>query len=303
MMLRDKVALVTGAGRGIGREIALLMAAHGAKVVVNDLGGSAKGDGTDRGPAEEVAREIEKAGGEAVANFDTVSTWKSAHAMVEQAIDRWGKIDIVVNNAGILRDRMFWKMSEEEWDAVLDVHVKGHFCVTRAAINQMKEKGFGRVINFTSTSGLIGNIGQTNYGAAKMAVVGLTRNLALEMQRYGVTVNAISPFAWTRMIGTIPTETDAQKARVEKIKQMSPAHVAPLAVFLASDAAAGISGQIFGVRAKEIILFSLPRPVRTLGRAEGWTPEDLAEIIPGTFESAFSPLRVSAQEFPHDPLV
>jgi NAD(P)-dependent dehydrogenase (short-subunit alcohol dehydrogenase family) len=223
--------------------------------------------------------------------------------MVEQAIDRWGKIDIVVNNAGILRDRMFWKMSEEEWDAVLDVHVKGHFCVTRAAINQMKEKGFGRVINFTSTSGLIGNIGQTNYGAAKMAVVGLTRNLALEMQRYGVTVNAISPFAWTRMIGTIPTETDAQKARVEKIKQMSPAHVAPLAVFLASDAAAGISGQIFGVRAKEIILFSLPRPVRTLGRAEGWTPEDLAEIIPGTFESAFSPLRVSAQEFPHDPLV
>ncbi len=303
MMLKDKVALVTGAGRGIGREIALLMARHGARVVVNDLGVSAKGEGADRSPAEEVVREIEEAGGEAVANFDTVSAWDSAHAMVQQAVDRWGKLDIVVNNAGILRDRMFWKMSEEEWDAVLDVHVKGHFCVTRAAISRMKENGFGRVINFTSTSGLIGNIGQTNYGAAKMAVVGLTRNLALEMQRYGVTVNAISPFAWTRMIGTIPTETDAQKARVEKIKKMSPAHVAPLAVFLASDAAAGITGQIFGVRAKEIILFSLPRPLRTLGRTEGWTPEDLAEIIPGAFESAFSPLRVSAQEFPHDPLV
>ena len=302
-MLRDKVALVTGAGRGIGREIALLMAAHGAKIVVNDLGGSEKGEGQDRGPADEVVREIEKQGGEAVANPDTVATWEGGRAMVQQALDRWGKIDIVVNNAGILRDRMFWKMSEEEWDLVLDVHLKGHFCVTRAAINHMKTAGFGRVINFTSTSGLIGNLGQTNYGAAKMAIAGLTRNLALEMQRYGVTVNAISPFAWTRLIGTIPTGTDAQKARVEKIKQMSPAHIAPLVVFLASEAAAEITGQIFGVRAKEIILFSVPRPVRTIGRTEGWTPEDLAEVIPGAFGSSFFPLTVSAQEFPNDPLI
>ena len=303
MMLKDKVALVTGAGRGIGREIALLMASHGARVVVNDLGGSEKGVGSDSSPAAEVVREIEKAGGEAAANFDTVVTWDGGRAMVQEALDRWGKIDIVVNNAGILRDRMFWKMSEEEWDAVLNVHLKGHFCVTRAAINHMKEGGYGRIINFTSTSGLIGNIGQTNYGAAKMAIVGLTRNLALETQRYGITANAISPFAWTRMIGTIPTETDAQKARVEKIKQMSPAHIAPLAVFLASEGAAEVTGQIFGVRAKEIILFSLTRPVRTLGRQEGWTPEDIAEVIPGAFASSFSPLRVSAQEFPYDPLV
>ncbi len=302
-MLKEKVALVTGAGRGIGREIALLMAAHGAKVVVNDLGGSEKGEGQDRGPADDVVGEIEKQGGEAVANPDTVATWEGGRGMVQQALDRWGKIDIVVNNAGILRDRMFWKMSEEEWDLVLDVHLKGHFCVTRAAINHMKAAGFGRVINFTSTSGLIGNLGQTNYGAAKMAIAGLTRNLALEMQRYGVTVNAISPFAWTRLIGTIPTGTDAQKARVEKIKQMSPAHIAPLAVFLASDSAAEITGQIFGVRAKEIILFSVPRPVRTIGRIEGWTPEDLAEIVPGAFGSSFFPLTVSAQEFPNDPLI
>ncbi|MFQ5457783.1 MAG: SDR family NAD(P)-dependent oxidoreductase, partial [Myxococcota bacterium] len=161
MMLRDKVALVTGAGRGIGREIALLMAARGARVVVNDLGGSEKGEGRDSGPAVEVVQEIEKQGGEAVANGDTVATWAGGHAMVQAALDRWGKIDIVVNNAGILRDRMFWKMSEEEWDLVLDVHLKGHFCVTRAAINHMKTAGFGRVINFTSTSGLIGNLGQT----------------------------------------------------------------------------------------------------------------------------------------------
>ncbi len=303
MMLRDRVVLVTGAGRGIGREIAILMAKHGAKVVVNDLGVSATGAGEDRSPADEVVRVIEKEGGEAVANYDSVSTMAGGEAMVRQAIDRWGKIDAVVNNAGILRDRMFWKMSEEEWDAVINVHLKGHFCVTRAAVNPMKERGFGRIINFTSTSGLIGNVGQTNYGAAKMGVVGLTRNLALEMQRYGVTVNAISPFAWTRMIGTIPTETDAQKARVEKLKQMSPTHVAPLCVFLASDAAGSVTGQIFGVRAKEIILFSLPRPVRTIGRLEGWTPEDLAEIIPGTLGNSFTELKASAQEFPYDPLV
>ena len=303
MMLRDKVALVTGAGRGIGREVALLMAKHGAKVVVNDPGVSEVGSGEDRSPADEVVRAIEKEGGEAVANYDTVATWEGGRGMVQAAIDRWGKIDVVVNNAGILRDRVFWKMSEEEWDAVINVHLKGHFCVTRAAINPMKERGFGRIINFTSTSGLIGNFGQTNYGAAKLGIVGLTRNLAHEVQRYGVTVNAISPFAWTRLIGTIPTETDAQKARVEKMKQMSPAHVAPLAVFLASDAAANVSGQIFGVRAKEIILFSLPRPVRTIGRTEGWTAEDLAEVIPGTLGNSFAELKVSAQEFPYDPLV
>lgn len=302
-MLRDKVALITGAGRGIGREIALLMANYGAKVVVNDPGVSETGSGLDRSPADAVVREIEKHGGEAVANYDTVATWDGGRAMVQAALDAWGKIDIVVNNAGILRDRMFWKMSEEEWDAVINVHLKGHFCVTRAAINPMKERGFGRIINFTSTSGLIGNIGQTNYAAAKMGIVGLTRNLALEMQRYGVTVNAISPFAWTRLIGTIPTETDTQKARVEKLKQMSPAHVAPLAVFLGSDAAATVTGQIFGVRAKEIILFSLPRPVRTIARTEGWTPEDCAEIIPGTLGNSFFELKVSAQEFPYDPLV
>jgi NAD(P)-dependent dehydrogenase (short-subunit alcohol dehydrogenase family) len=303
MELTGKVAAVTGAGRGIGREIALLMAAHGASVVVNDYGGSEAGVGVESTPADAVVDEIRKAGGKATASYDSVATMAGGARIVQAALDVFGRIDVVVNNAGILRDRMIFNMTEEEWDAVIDTHLKGSFAVTRAAAPHMRQQKSGRFINMTSTSGLVGNIGQANYAAAKLGIVGLTRVTALDMSRYNVTANCISPFAWTRMIGTIPTETPAQKARVEKIKKMSPAHIAPLAAFLASDHAREITGQIFGVRGKEIMLFAHHRPVMRVHHAEGWTVERLAEIFPGTLQHHLVPLETSGQYFNYDPLV
>src|SRR5881296_3398159 len=275
MILKDRVAVVTGAARGIGREIALLMAQLGARVVVNDYGGSEAGQGTTQAPANEVVEEIRKAGGQAVASYDSVATMAGGERIVQTAIDAFGRLDIVVNNAGILRDRMIFNMTEEEWDAVIDTHLKGTFAVTRAAAPRMKEQRSGRFVNMTSTSGLVGNVGQANYAAAKMGIVGLTRVTALDMARYNVTANCISPFAWTRMIGTIPTETDAQKARVEKIKKMSPAHIAPVA-------AKDITGQVIGVRGKEIMLFGHMRPIMRIHHADGWTVERLSEMFAGT---------------------
>ncbi|MGI0148502.1 MAG: SDR family NAD(P)-dependent oxidoreductase, partial [Thermoplasmata archaeon] len=202
-MLANRVAVVTGAGRGIGREVALLLAREGARVVVNDLGGKEDGTGASRGPAEEVAKEIREAGGEAVASYESVATSQGAEAIVRAARESFGRIDIVHTVAGILRDRIFHKMSEEEWDAVLTVHLKGTFNVCRAAAPHFREQEYGRIVTYTSTSGLIGNVGQTNYGAAKLGIVGLTRNMALDLRRFKVTANSISPFAWTRLIGTI----------------------------------------------------------------------------------------------------
>ena len=303
MILKDRVAVVTGAARGIGREIALLMAQLGARVVVNDYGGSEAGQGTTQAPANEVVEEIRKAGGQAVASYDSVATMAGGERIVQTAIDAFGRLDIVVNNAGILRDRMIFNMTEEEWDAVIDTHLKGTFAVTRAAARRMKEQRSGRFVNMTSTSGLVGNIGQANYAAAKLGIVGLTKVVALDMARYNVTANCISPFAWTRMIGTIPTETAAQKARVEKIKKMSPAHIAPVAAFLASDAAKDITGQVIGVRGKEIMLFGHMRPIMRVHHAEGWTVERLAEMFPGTLQHHLVPLDTSGQYFNYDPLV
>jgi hypothetical protein len=303
MLLRDKVAVVTGAARGVGREIALLMGRHGARVVVNDYGGSEAGLGADRKPADEVVDEIRRAGGQAAANYDSVATMAGGQAIVKTALDAFGRVDIVVNNAGILRDRMIFNMSEEEWDAVIDTHLKGTFAVTRAAAPLMREQKWGRFINMTSTSGLIGNVGQANYAAAKLGIFGLTKATALDMARYNVTANCISPFAWTRMIGTIPTETEAQKARVEKIKKLSPAHIAPVAAFLATDAAKDITGQVFGVRGKEIMLFSHERPLMRVHHAEGWTVERLTEMFPGTLQHHLVPLVTSGQYFNYDPLV
>ena len=301
-MLEGKVIVVTGAGNGIGRDFALAMAAEGASVVVNDLGTSASGEGEDAGPAQRVVEEIRARGGSAVASTDSVADWQSANRIVKAAIDAFGRIDGVINNAGILRDRMFFKMNLEEWSKVIDVHLNGSFFVARAASNYFKDQGGGAYVHMTSTSGLIGNFGQANYSAAKMALVGLSKSIALDMARYNVRSNCIAPFAWSRLIGTIPTETPEEKARVERMKRMETAKIAPLAAFLMSDRAAGVSGQVFGVRANEIFVFSQHRPVRSVHRAEGWTPESVASHAIPALRAGFSPLDRTTDVFGWDPI-
>jgi NAD(P)-dependent dehydrogenase (short-subunit alcohol dehydrogenase family) len=302
MMLEGKVALVTGAGGGIGRDFALAMAAAGAKVLVNDIGTSVKGEGRDAGPAQKVVDEIRKAGGTAVANTDSVAEWESANRIVQAAVDSFGKLDVVVNNAGILRDRFFFNMSVEEWRAVIDVHLNGSFYVARAAAPYFKSQNSGCYVHMTSTSGLVGNLGQANYSAAKLGIAALSKSIALDMARYNVRSNCIAPFAWSRMIGSIPTETDDQKARVEKLKSMETAKIAPLAVFLVSEEAKDVSGQIFAVRANEIFLMSQSRPLRSVHRAEGWTPESIASQAMPALRANFYPLDRSQDVFSWDPL-
>ncbi len=301
-MVEGKVVVVTGAGGGIGRDIALAMAAQGAKVVVNDIGASVSGEGSDAGPAQRVVDEIKAAGGAAVANTDSVAEAAAGQRIVETALDTFGRIDVVVNNAGILRDRFFHKMSEPEWDAVLKVHLYGAYYVSRAAANHFKEQGSGAYVHMTSTSGLIGNFGQANYAAAKLGIAALSKSIALDMQKFGVRSNCIAPFAWSRMIGSIPTETDAEKERVERIKQMTPAKIAPIAVYLASEAASEVNGQIFAVRNNEIFLMSQPRPVRSVHRSEGWTPESVAQHAMPALKAAFFPLDRSGDIFTWDPI-
>lgn len=301
--LEGKVAVVTGAGRGIGRAIALLLAKEGAKVLVNDLGGSTQGMGQDQKIADEVVAEIRQAGGEAIPSYASITELENAKTIVNAALEHFGRLDILVNNAGILRDRMIFKMTEEEWDSVIAVHLKGSFNMTSAAAPHFKQQKGGRIINFTSTSGLIGNIGQANYAAAKLGIVGLTKSTALDMKRYQVTANAIAPFAWSRLIGTIPIETEEQKKRVDKIKQMVPEDIAPLVAYLGSDRAAHVSGQIFGVRGKEIVLFSQPRPIRSIANLEGWSVESIGEYAISSLQNSFTPLDVSADVFPYEPLV
>ena len=300
-MLDGKVVLVTGAGGGIGRDFALAMAAKGAKVVVNEVGASVSGEGKDAGPAQRVVDEIKAKGGSAAANTDSVAEWEAANRIVKTAIDAFGRIDVVVNNAGILRDRFFFNMSVEEWKAVIDVHLNGSFYVARAAAPYFKSQASGRYINMTSTSGLVGNFGQANYAAAKLGIVGLSKSMALDMAKYNVTSNCISPFAWSRMIGTIPAETPDQKARVEKLKSMETAKIAPLAVYLASDASQAVTGQIFGVRANEIFLMSQSRPVRSVHRSEGWTPETIASHAIPAMLAHFYKLDRSQDVFSWDP--
>ena len=301
-MLEDKVVIVTGAGGGIGRDFALAMAAAGARVVVNDIGASLSGEGLDASPAQKVVAEIQAAGGKAIASTDSVADWASAQRIVQTALEAFGRIDVVVNNAGILRDRFFFNMSLDEWRAVIDVHLNGTFYVSRAAAPHFKSQSSGRYIHMTSTSGLIGNFGQANYSAAKLGIVGLSKSIALDMAKFHVTSNCIAPFAWSRMIGSIPTDTPEQKARVEKLERMETSKIAPLAVYLASAAAEDVSGQIFAVRANEIFLMSQSRPLRSVHRDGGWTPEAIAETAIPAMRAHFYPLDRSQDVFSWDPI-
>lgn len=301
-IVADKVVIVTGAGGGIGRSIALAMAASGAKVVVNDIGVSLSGEGGGDGPAQAVVKEIQAAGGQAAASTDSVSSYAGANQIVQTAIDHFGRVDAVVNNAGNLRDRVFHKMSEEEWRQVIDVHLHGTFFVSRAAAPFFREQESGAFVHMTSTSGLIGNLGQANYAAAKLGIAALSKSIALDMARYNVRSNCIAPFAWSRMTSSIPSETPEEKARVEKLKKMEAGKVAPMAVFLASDAAREVNAQIFAVRANEIMLMSQPRPIRSVHFSEGWTPEKIGEIAIPAMRKHFFALERSPDVIDWDPI-
>lgn len=301
-MLDGKVVLVTGAGGGIGREIALAMARNGAKVVVNDVGASLVGEIMADNPGQQVVNEIRAAGGEAMHNDDSVADAAGAERMVANAVDTFGRIDCIVNNAGILRDRIFHKMSIDDFDAVIKVHLYGAFHTSKAAAPYFKEQESGSLVHMTSASGLVGNFGQANYAAAKLGVTALSKSIALDMYKFNVRSNCICPFAWSRMTSSIPAETPDEQARVEMLKRMTPDKIAPLSVYLASDAAAGVTGQVFAVRNNEIMLMSQPRPLRSVHRSEGWTPESIGEHAIPALRTSFYPLDRSADVFCWDPI-
>ncbi len=303
-VLEGRTVIVTGAGRGIGRECALLAAREGARVVVNDLGGSVGGgDVGDQSPAAQVVTEIKAAGGEAVANSDSVAEMRGAQNMVAQALDTYGSLHAVISPAGILRDGMFHKMPDEDWKAVIDVHLHGSYNMTRAAIAHFRDREDGTFVLFTSTSGLIGNIGQANYAAAKLGIVGLSRIIAMEGAQKNVRSNVIAPFAWTRMIATIPVKDEASRQRVERMqRKMRADQVAQTAVALAAPAASDVTGQIFAVRGNEVVLFSQPRPVRSIANTEGWTPAGLIEQAFPALKGDMTDLGPSAAVFPYEPI-
>ena len=295
--LKDKVTVVTGSGRGIGRGIALLMASEGAKVVVNDLGAAVTGAGASQTPAEEVVEEIKKAGGEAVANFDSVATVEGGENIIKTAVDKWGRIDILVNNAGILRDRMIFNMAPEEWDAVLKVHLYGTFNCTKPASIVMRQQRWGRIISMTSTSGVVGNSGQANYGAAKMGIVGFMFVCAKDLGKYGITCNAVAPSAGTRMTlsdevmaarqiraqrgltAAAPTAPPAGAAAAPR-GPADPEDVAPLVCYLATEQAASVNGRIFFASGGNISLYSNPEPIRSLYKIGRWTLDELMTLAP-----------------------
>jgi len=290
--LAGKAAVVTGAGRGIGRAIAELLAAEGAAVVVNDLGAEVDGRGSQASVADEVVAAIGATGGRAVASYENVADFQAAERIVGTAIREFGAIDVLVNNAGILRDRMLFNMTEEEWDAVIAVHLKGTFNCTRHAAVHMRQQRRGRIVSISSTSGVYGNSGQANYGAAKDGIAGLTRVASRDLGRYGITVNAVCPGALTRMSQTVPPSV--RRARAERgletgfeergfpLRNFGPENVAPWVVYLATDAARNVNGQTFLVMAGLVALLGYPAPVRTIQKDGRWTPEEIATVFPHT---------------------
>lgn len=301
-MLEGKVAVVTGAGSGIGRAIAVALARAGAAVVINDIGVSLAGEGGSASPAEETRDEIRGLGGRAAISTESVSEWEAAQKTVATAVGEFGRLDIVVNNAGILRDAMFHKMEPEQWLSVLNVHLNGTFFVSRAAAPVFREQNAGAYVHMTSASGLVGNVGQANYSAAKLGIVALSKSIALDMARYNVRSNCICPFAWGRMTANIPASTPDQIARVENLKKMTPEKNAALAVYLASDAAADVSGQVFAVRMNEIFLMSQSRPLRSVHSDNGWTPQSIAEHGMPALRGSFMDLARSPDVFSWDPI-
>jgi NAD(P)-dependent dehydrogenase (short-subunit alcohol dehydrogenase family) len=280
----------------------MLLAKEGARVVVCDIGASLQGEGSDTGPAQDTVNAIKEAGGEAIASTLSITEPKNSEAIVKMALESFGRIDILVNNAGILRDVIFHKMSWSDWSDVIAVHLNGSFNMSRAVAPLFREQNSGAFVHMTSTSGLVGNFGQANYMAAKLGIMGLSRGIALDMARFNVRSNCIAPFAFTRMIESIPTQSEQDKRRLEAFQRMTPEKIAPLAVFLCSDAASGITGQILSVRNNEIYLFNQPRPVKTIHRAGGWTPEQIAAELNPAFASLFTPLERSEDVFNWDPI-
>jgi NAD(P)-dependent dehydrogenase (short-subunit alcohol dehydrogenase family) len=300
-LLEGKVIIVTGAGAGVGKGIALEAARQGARVIVNDLGVNIDGSGGSAGPAHQTVDEIRAAGGEASASTDSVADWESAQKIVQQALDRYGRVDGVVNNAGNLRDIIFHKMSEDDFDAVIRVHLKGSWNVSRAVAPHFKAQERGAFVHMTSTAGLIGNFGQANYSAAKLGIVGLSKSIAVDMQKFNVRSNCIAPFAFTRMVDSIPTTTPEAVERMKINMRLEAGKIAPFTLALLTDEAKHVTGQIFGIRNNEIYLFSQPRPIRTAHNSEGWTVQSCIERAVPMFQNSFYGLDLSRDVFGWDP--
>ena len=301
-LLAGKVIIVTGAGGGIGVEVARSAASEGAKVVVNDIGASAGGDGSNPEAARAVADEIVAAGGEAVASVRSVADFDAAQGIVDDALAAFGRIDGIVNNAGVVRDGIFHKMAEKDWDIAIAVNLKGAFNVSRAAAPHFKAQNGGAFVHMSSSSGLIGNFGQANYGAAKMGIAGLSKCIALDMVRFGVRSNCIAPAAFTRLVATIPADKGDNEERLAMVRKMTPDKIAGFTVALLTDDAKDVTGQIFGVRMNEIVLYSQPRPIRTVHNAEGWSPTACVEKAIPALRPSMYPLDRSGDVFNWDPI-